>query len=118
MALGHGPRSLVSGREVSEPAVGCYTAAVPSHHGFAQARRGSPLDGPDAVRRWSRWPGMLGVMRPLPDPYDDIAAGRPAPIGLAGPALLGSRLLTKDLAFPDRRARGVPACAACCPTGS
>ena len=39
-------------------------------------------------------------MRPLPDPYDDIAAGRPAAIGLAGPALLGSRLLTKDLAFP------------------
>jgi malic enzyme len=39
-------------------------------------------------------------MRRLPDPYDDIAAGRPAAIGLAGPALLGSRLLTKDLAFP------------------
>ena len=40
-------------------------------------------------------------MRPLPDPFDDIVAGRPAAIGLAGPALLGSRLLTKDLAFPD-----------------
>ncbi len=39
-------------------------------------------------------------MRRLPDPYDDIAAGRPASIGLAGPALLGSRLLTKELAFP------------------
>jgi malic enzyme len=39
-------------------------------------------------------------MRPLPSPFDDIAAGRPANIGLAGPALLGSRLLTKDLAFP------------------
>ncbi len=39
-------------------------------------------------------------MRPLPSPYDDIAAGRPASIALAGPALLGSRLLTKDLAFP------------------
>ena len=39
-------------------------------------------------------------MRPLPDPYDDIAAGRSAFIELAGPALLGSRLLTKDLAFP------------------
>ena len=38
-------------------------------------------------------------MRRLPDPYDDIAAGRPASIALAGPALLGSRLLTKDLAF-------------------
>ena len=40
-------------------------------------------------------------MRPLPAPYDDIAAGRPASIALAGPALLGSRLLTKDLAFSD-----------------
>ena len=39
-------------------------------------------------------------MRPLPSPFDDIAAGRPATIALAGPALLGSRLLTKDLAFP------------------
>ena len=39
-------------------------------------------------------------MRPLPAPFDDIAAGRPAHIGLAGPALLGSRLLTKELAFP------------------
>jgi malate dehydrogenase (oxaloacetate-decarboxylating) len=39
-------------------------------------------------------------MRPLPAPFDDIAAGRSASIALAGPALLGSRLLTKDLAFP------------------
>ena len=39
-------------------------------------------------------------MRPLPEPFDDIAAGRPAVIGLTGQALLGSRLLTKDLAFP------------------
>ena len=39
-------------------------------------------------------------MRALPAPYNDIAAGRPASIALAGPALLGSRLLTKDLAFP------------------
>ena len=38
-------------------------------------------------------------MRPLPQPFDAIAAGRPAAIGLAGAALLGSRLLTKDLAF-------------------
>ena len=38
-------------------------------------------------------------MRPLPPPYDAIAAGRPASIELAGSALLGSRLLTKDLAF-------------------
>jgi len=38
-------------------------------------------------------------MRPLPAPYDDITAGRAATIALAGPALLGNRLLTKDLAF-------------------
>ncbi len=42
---------------------------------------------------------MLEDVRPLPVPFDDIAAGRTAPVGLAGPALLGSRLLTKDLAF-------------------
>jgi malate dehydrogenase (oxaloacetate-decarboxylating) len=40
-------------------------------------------------------------MRPLASPYDAIAAGLPASIALAGPALLGSRLLTKDLAFSD-----------------
>ena len=39
-------------------------------------------------------------MRPLPSPFDEIAAGRPARVALAGPALLGSRLLTKELAFP------------------
>ncbi len=39
-------------------------------------------------------------MRPLRPPFDDIAAGRPATVGLAGPALLGARLLTKGLAFP------------------
>jgi malic enzyme len=44
---------------------------------------------------------MLAPMRPLPAPFDAIAAGRPASIALAGPALLGSRLLTKDLAFSD-----------------
>jgi malic enzyme len=38
-------------------------------------------------------------VRPLPPPFDAIAAGRPAAIELAGAALLGSRLLTKDLAF-------------------
>ena len=44
-------------------------------------------------------------MRPLPAPFDAIASGRPARIGLAGSALLGARLLTKDLAFPaDERA--------------
>jgi malic enzyme len=40
-------------------------------------------------------------VRPLPDPFDDIAAGREARIGLDGPALLGTRLLTKELAFPE-----------------
>jgi malic enzyme len=39
-------------------------------------------------------------MKPLPSPFDDMVAGRPARIAVAGPALLGSRLLTKDLAFP------------------
>ncbi len=39
-------------------------------------------------------------MKPLPSPFDAIAAGRMASIGVAGPALLGARLLTKDLAFP------------------
>jgi len=39
-------------------------------------------------------------VKPLPSPFDDIVAGRPARIAVAGPALLGSRLLTKDLAFP------------------
>jgi malate dehydrogenase (oxaloacetate-decarboxylating) len=40
-------------------------------------------------------------VRPLPSPFDEIVAGRPARIGLTGPALLGSRLLTKDMAFPS-----------------
>jgi len=44
-------------------------------------------------------------MRPLPSPFDDIAAGRPTRIRLRSSALLGARLLTKDLAFPvDERA--------------
>jgi len=43
---------------------------------------------------------MLASVRPLPAPFDAIAAGQTATIALAGPALLGSRLLTKDLAFP------------------
>jgi len=48
-------------------------------------------------------------MRPLPHPFDDIAAGRPARIGLRSSALLGARLLTKDLAFPteERAAFGL-----------
>ena len=39
-------------------------------------------------------------MKPLPSPFDDIVAGRAARVAVAGAALLGSRLLTKDLAFP------------------
>jgi malic enzyme len=43
-------------------------------------------------------------VKPLPPPFDAIAAGRPAPVGLTGAHLLGARLLTKDLAFsPDER---------------
>src|SRR5688500_3748401 len=38
-------------------------------------------------------------MRPLPPPYDAIAAGRPAEIDLDGTTLLSNRLLTKDFAF-------------------
>jgi malic enzyme len=45
-------------------------------------------------------------MRPLSSPFDQIAAGQPTTIALAGAALLGNRLLTKDLAFPtDERER-------------
>jgi malic enzyme len=40
-------------------------------------------------------------MRPLPSPYDTIATGQPSTIALAGPALLGHRLLTKDLGFSE-----------------
>jgi malic enzyme len=40
-------------------------------------------------------------MKPLPPPFDTIAAGLPSDIPISGHALLGSRLLTKDLAFPD-----------------
>ena len=39
-------------------------------------------------------------MRPLPPPFDDMLARRPTRVAIAGPALLGTRLLTKDLAFP------------------
>jgi len=38
-------------------------------------------------------------MRPLPPPYDDLVAGRPATIELTGPTLLANRLLTKDQGF-------------------
>lgn len=38
-------------------------------------------------------------MRPLPPPYDSIAAGRPTEIPLRGTTLLANRLFTKDFAF-------------------
>ena len=52
---------------------------------------------------------MLRDVRPLPAPFDDIAAARPASIDLTGQALLGNRLLTKDLAFSpgEREAFGL-----------
>jgi malic enzyme len=48
-------------------------------------------------------------VRALPSPYDAIASGRPASIDVRGPALLGDRLLNKDLAFSleERLAFGV-----------
>src|SRR5690606_1362579 len=42
----------------------------------------------------------LDSMRPLPPPYDRLAARLPTTVTLRGPDLLGARLLTKDLAFP------------------
>ena len=43
-------------------------------------------------------------MRPLAPPFDAIAAGRPAEVGIGGTTLLADRLLTKDLAFtPEER---------------
>ena len=48
-------------------------------------------------------------MRPLPPPYDSIAAGRPTEIPLHGTTLLSNRLLTKDFAFTadEREAFGL-----------
>lgn len=40
-------------------------------------------------------------MRPLPSPYDTIAAGQRTVIDLDGTTLLANRLFTKDFAFPD-----------------
>src|SRR6185436_16577866 len=76
------------------------------HHGLgveveAEHRRRADAVGPAETGRQGlhggnhTWP-----VKPLPSPFDDIVAGRPARIAVAGPALLGSRLLTKDLAFP------------------
>lgn len=48
-------------------------------------------------------------MRPLGDPFEDIVAGRPAVIPQGGQWLLGSRMLTKEAAFPahEREAFGL-----------
>ena len=48
-------------------------------------------------------------MRPLPPPYDTIAAGHPTRIALEGTTLLANRLFTKDFAFPidEREAFGL-----------
>ena len=48
-------------------------------------------------------------MRPLPPPYDSIAAGRPTQISLHGTTLLSNRLFTKDFAFTtgERQAFGL-----------
>ena len=65
-------------------------------------QRGRPhAIGPaETGRQWVHATNDTGAVRPLPAPFDDIAAGRPARVAVAGPALLGTRLLTKDLAFP------------------
>ncbi|MEO8470121.1 MAG: NAD-dependent malic enzyme [Chloroflexota bacterium] len=48
-------------------------------------------------------------MRPLPAPFDQLAAGLPAQIDVSGSELLNRRLLTKDMAFPldERSAFGL-----------
>jgi hypothetical protein len=51
-------------------------------------------------------PNDTGAVRPLPSPFDEIVAGRPARTGLTGPALLGSRLLTEDIAIAVAREAG------------
>ncbi len=45
-------------------------------------------------------PDYAPQVRPLPSPFDRLAAGLPAEIDVAGSELLNRRLLTKDLAFP------------------
>ena len=54
-------------------------------------------------------PAILAGMRPLPAPYRRHRRRPPGRDRARGPALLGSRLLTKDLAFTRGRARRVPA---------
>ncbi len=79
---------------------------VDEHHRLgveveAEQRRGPDPVGPaETGRQGLHGANHTWAVKPLPSPFDDIAAGRPARIAVAGAALLGSRLLTKDLAFP------------------
>jgi malic enzyme len=45
-------------------------------------------------------------VKPLPPPYDTIAAGLPTKLDMTGHRLLSSRMLTKDLAFTDAERDG------------
>jgi malic enzyme len=45
-------------------------------------------------------------VKPLPPPYDTIAAGLPTELDMTGHRLLSSRMLTKDLAFTDAERDG------------
>src|SRR3990170_451834 len=63
-----------------------------------------------ALRRMARSIALSsGPMRPLPPPYESIAAGRPTSLDVDGATLLANRLLTKDFAFPseEREAFGL-----------
>jgi malic enzyme len=72
---------------------GCHGARAPEP---AIAR----LDRTHPTHLWLRSGLSLAAMRPLPPPFDRIAAGLPATVDVSGSALLTRRLLTKDLAFP------------------
>ena len=78
-------------------------AVVMLHRG-RHAGSGSPRPS-----RRVRSTGILAGMRPLPAPFDDIAAGRPAASASPVRRCSAARLLTKDLAFPpdEREAFGL-----------
>jgi malate dehydrogenase (oxaloacetate-decarboxylating) len=58
---------------------------------------GQRVEWPSRHDLGDRYPRSV---RPLPAPFDRIAAGLPAEIDVVGSELLNRRLLTKDLAFP------------------
>ena len=65
---------------------------------------------PESPRRLRTAMGVYPrLMRPLPAPFDRLAAGLPAEIDVSGSELLNRRLLTKDMAFPldERNAFGL-----------